>query len=342
MHDTCSVNADTPLDEIESIVAGSDSLLIDCGVMAMGNEKLQRIMQGAVSFGVKNFILISVCGQTLIGTGMKGDISLEIHGLMGNHSAAFIDGITIDTYSTTFPNGVWCPGDAQVAIANTSNPKEVNIGGSVDDLFASYSPSGIFRVAGQGGNRCGLRMGAGVPHAWREIDYTEIDSFESKEEMVEDLLYKYQLRKAALSSRGWEHFILDFKEKVEDREPPVIVFGRRVRDYFMEYAQGSIGVVLNIFDIPQSAGFYICSGMTAGKAYIRGDISDDLLGERVRFGRLDEDDFRFLKKTTADFCHAFGSRMEGEYKIKLGEYAERFSSKTDEMVDEFKKIVPAS
>ena len=158
MENRPAITTSTPLEEAAEIAKQTGEATIDCGVMDMSGAHLNRLMKSVRAEGVANFKLVNVCGQNLIGTGVIGPAKIEVHGMMGNHSAAFIDKVELDTYPTTFPNGVWCPGDAQVAIGNTSNPSALNIGGSVDDLFASYCPSGIFRVAGQGGNRCGLEV----------------------------------------------------------------------------------------------------------------------------------------------------------------------------------------
>lgn len=329
----------TQLDDVKDLVKSSKSVSIDCGVTQMASPFLNDLMKASRAEGVDNFRLLNVCGQNLIGTGVAGPAEIAVHGLMGNHSAAFIDKIKLNTYPTFFPNKVWCPGDAQVGIANTSNPTELNIGGSVDDLFASYCPSGTFRVAGQGGNRCGLRTGAGIPHAWREIDYSEYENM-TGDEIKEDLLYKYQIRKAKLNSLGFQKFLLEFKRKIEDREPPVIVFGRRVRDYFMEYAQGTIGVILNIYDAPSPAGYYICSGMTAGRAFIRGDVKKDRLGANVKISAMTDENREFLDKQIRNFYKTFRKRLTDSYQKKLDNFVELLDKQPDEALDQFVKIVP--
>ncbi|MBI4828160.1 MAG: hypothetical protein HY804_05020 [Nitrospinae bacterium] len=336
---TVTLNATTPLEQVAALASGRRAVTIDCGVLAMDGGYLNQMMKAARGAGVEEFTLLNVCGQNIVGTGVAGPCRIDVYGLMGNHSAAFVDKVTINTYPTTFPNGVWCPGDAQVAIGNTSNPKEMNIGGSVDDLFASYCPSGLFRVAGQGGNRCGLRAGAGVPHVWREIDYSQFAGL-SVEGTKEELLYRYQQRRARVNRIGFQQFLLEYKQKVEDRQPPVIVFGRRVRDYFMEYAQGSIGVILNVYNVPNPAGYYICSGMTAGAVFIRGDIGPERLGHAVVFGGLTDMDREFLKTQIEAFYDTFNRHLTDSYQEKLDELMNRFAKEAAEVVGEFLKIVP--
>lgn len=323
------------------MVVGYEKVTIDCGVMAMSGEHLNELMKGMRANGVSYFVLTNVCGQSLIGTGVKGPLKIDVYGLMGNHSAAFVDRATINTYPTTFPNDVWAPGDAQVAIGNTGNATEINIGGSVDDLFAAYTPSGVYRVAGQGGNRCGLRGGAGVPDVWRTIPFDDYDKMDDNQR-IEEMLYLYQKRKARIVTAGWQTYLNDFRPAVEGRTPPVIVFGRRVRDYFMEYAQGTVGIILNVMDIPNPCGYYVCSGMTAGRAYVRGDLDEERLGERVRFMDLNEDDHRFLKEQVTAFHTAFSGRMgtDDDYQARIDRLMNEYVKNADAMTYQFKKIVP--
>jgi len=338
--DELTLSASSSLDQTRNLASGRDRVTIDCGVMAMDGFKLNDMMKAARAEGVTRFELINVCGQNIIGTGVPGRARISVYGLMGNHSAAFIDNIELNTYPTLFPNDVWCPGDAQVAIGNTSNPTQLNIGGSVDDLFASYCPSGTFRVAGQGGNRCGLRAGAGIPHVWREIDYSPFAGM-TPARINEDLLRKYQARKAKLNKLGFQKFLLEFKQKVEDRQPPVIVFGRKVRDYFMEYAQGACGVILNVYDVKSPAGYYICSGMTAGKAFIRGEISPEQLGVNVKSGLLTEIDRGFIGGQIEGFYNTFNGRITESYQRRLDTVLDSYTKRPEEIIDGFVKIIPA-
>lgn len=334
-----AITAHMAIEEAVRMVKGRKSATIDCNVLEMDGIHLNNLMKALRSSGVDDFTLLNVCGQNIIGTGVQGPARISVYGLMGNHSAAFVDRIELNTFPTYFPNNVWCPGDAQVAIGNTANPTELNVGGSVDDLFASYCPSGIFRVAGQGGNRCGLRGGAGIPHVWREIDYSEYTDM-TCDERVEDMLYKYQMRKATLKRLGFREFLQEFRQKVEDREPPVICFGRKIRDYFMEYAQGTIGVVFNIYEADSPAGYYICSGMTAGRAFIRGRVEKDQLGINVRFATMTDESRAFVTDQFDQFYKTFSGRLTSTYQERIDGMMEVFTKDPERILDEFVKIVP--
>ena len=334
------LNASTPLESVASAVDGLKEITIDCGVMDMTGKYLNAMMKIARSCGVEHFILENVCGQDLVGTGIPGPAKISVFGLMGNHSCGFVDGLTINTFPTKFSNGVWCPGDAQVAIGTSANPVELNIGGSVDDLFASYAPSGTFRVAGQGGNRCVLRAGAGIPQVWREVDYGATRDF-GDNERIEEMLSVYQKRHSEIQMRGWDSFIKGFEKELERRTPPVVVFGRKVKDYFMEYAQGTVGIILNVYNLPSPIGYYICSGMTAGKAYIRGEVNAAQLGNRVKKVFLDEDDVKLILHETRNFYASFKGIMDSR---KYHEHLERLMGECNEDEERyasgFVKIVP--
>lgn len=338
---TAVLNYLTPLEDVDKIVSGLKEIEIDCGVLDLSGQYLNVMMKRARAQGVEHFILKNVCGQNLIGTGLEPGARISIYGLMGNHSCAFIDRLHINSYPTRFPSDVWCPGDAQVAIGTSANPVELNVAGSVDDLFASYAPSGRFRVAGQGGNRCGLRTGAGIPEVWREVNYQRIECMDENER-IEDMLHLYQKRRAKIHQQGWDNYIEGFKYELARRTPPVITFGRRVKDYFMEYAQGSIGVVFNFYDYDTPVGYYVCSGMTAGKAFIRGKVAESRLGARVKKVKLEDEDRTFLIAEMNDFYNCFAGVLQSDrYESNMEAALERSKKDPEKFTSEFVKIVPA-
>lgn len=338
--ETNGLNYLTPLESVAAAVRGKKEIEIDCGVLDMDGKRLNDMMKIARAQAVEHFILKNVCGQNLLGTGIEPPATITVHGMMGNHSCAFVDRLNINSYPTRFPNNVWCPGDAQVAIGTSANPIELNIAGSVDDLFASYAPSGRFRVAGQGGNRCALRAGAGIPAVWREIEWKKIEKM-SESQRVEGMLYLYQKRRANIHRLGWDEYISSFKHELDRRTPPVIIFGRRVKDYFMEYAQGTVGVVLNLYDFDSPIGYYVCSGMTAGTAFIRGKVESNQLGVRVKKGKLENKDRELIAAEMKGFYDRFHGVMQSErYESKLDRIMMHCEKDPEQFSSEFVKIVP--
>lgn len=329
-------------EEILSKIKG-DSLTIDIGFDQVESLELNFIMKEAVRRGVKKFFLDNVMGQRTIGTGIKCD-EITVRGLVGNHSFAFTDGVKINVipnHSTV----TTVPANAQVGVANTANPAEINISGGVSDLFAAYSVSGVYRVAKSGGVRNLLLMKAGVPEEWRNID---IDRFKDapSDEVLRDLFMKYQRRKAVRNKMKWSDFVKLAESKLKKRKPPVAVYGlgseRRMGDYFMEYAQGGIGVVLNIADIPNPIGYYVCSGMTAGAAYIRGELTPEQLGAGVRkLDYLTPEDRSFLKKHIEDFIAQFiDVNIDKQYNKELKAFAETYKKEPEKIFSGFCKIIP--
>ncbi len=322
----------------------NDFLEIDVGVDRVDSRVLNLIMKRASDMGVRRFTLQNVVGHRYIGTGVKAD-EINVHGLVGNNSFAFIR----DTKVTTYPahtNVMTIRGNAQVGVANTSNPSEINISGEVNDLFASYAVSGKFRVAKAGGVRSLLLFKAGLPEVWKNINPKRYEGLE-KTDIINELLFHYQKRKGLIDSLGWEEFLKTFAPLISDREPPVGIFGlskdKGMGDYFMEYAQGGIGILLNIFDIDSPVGYYACSGMSAGASYIRGKVHKNQLGVGVKnIGMVsDIEDRSFLKKEIIDFINVFSKiSIDKEYDKQLALFSNKFNKDSDKILDQFSKIIP--
>jgi glutamate synthase domain-containing protein 2/glutamate synthase domain-containing protein 3 len=329
-------------DAVLSKIEG-DSLTIDIGFDQLESLELNYMMKEAVRRGVKKFFLDNVMGQRVIGTGIRCE-EITVRGLAGNHSFAFVNGVKINVipnHSTV----TTVPANAQVGVANTSNPLEINIAGDVSDLFAAYSVSGTFRVAKSGGVRNMLLMKAGLPDEWKNLDMSKYENY-SKDDILKELVQKYQLRKAKRSRMSWGEFLKGFEDKLKQRTPPVTVYGlgsgRRMGDYFMEYAQGGIGIILNIADLPNPIGYYVCSGMTAGAAYIRGEVLNEQLGVGVRkLDYLTPEDRSFLKKQMENFINQFiGIDIDKTYNDELKKFADTYKKDPEKIFSGFCKIIP--
>lgn len=332
-------------DIFEQILSGikGDTLTIDVGVDKIDSMALNLLMKQATERGVKKFELDNVVGQRNIGTGVKCE-EITVRGLVGNHSFAFVDGTKINVLPNhSFKTSI--PGNVHAGVANTSNPKEINIAGHVSDLFGAYSVSGKFRVAKSGGVRNLLLMKAGIPEEWRKITYDKFLSY-SKEDILKDLRIKYQKRAAHLKAEGWNKFIKTFEAKIQNRKPPIAIYGlgeeKGMGDYFMEYAQGGIGIVLNIVNHENPMGYYVCSGMTAGAAFIRGDINNSQLGTGVKkLDYLTDMDRKFLNSEIKDFLNVFlFMDIDKSYNRKLQIFGELFEKDPDYILDGFCKIIP--
>jgi len=332
---------------VEKILSATDgdSLKIDIGFDQLESMLLNQIMKEASERGVRRFFLDNVMGQRTIGTGVDCD-EITVRGLVGNHSFAFTRDIKINVipnHSTV----TTVPANAQVGVCNTANPTEVNIAGEVSDLFAAYAISGNFRVAKSGGVRNLLLMKAGLPEEWRNIDVTEFMNAD-KDEILKELTRRYQQRKAERVRTSWQDFLKNFEPKLQNRKPPVAVYGlgheKGMGDYFMEYAQGGIGVVLNIVNRKNPIGYYVCSGMTAGAAYIRGDISEEQLGNGVRkIEYLTPADKEFLENEIEGFIAQFiDEDIDKAYNDSLKEFDKAYRDNPELILSQFCKIIPIS
>jgi len=322
-----------------------DFLNIDVEMSKIDSRTLNIIMKEAAAIGVKRFYLDNVMGQRLIGTGVNCD-EITIRGLVGNHSFAFVRNVKINV----IPNHslkTFIPANVQVGVANTSSPEEINIAGHVNDLFAAYSISGTFRIAKSGGVRNLLLMKAGIPEEWNRVDVSQyMDS--QDDDTLKELLLRYQKRKALRETMSWGSFLRTFEDKLNERKPPVAIYGvgfeRGMGDYFMEYAQGGIGIILNIADIDSPMGYYICSGMSAGAAYVRGDVKDEQLGVGVKkIDYLTEGDKKFLDQEIKGFINTFKNiDIDEEYNKQLTKFADDFSNDRDLIYNSLCKIIPVT
>ena len=329
------------LEEIEG-----DFLRINVGINKIDSRTLNITMKEAVKKGVKRFVLDNVMGQRLIGTGVNCD-EIVVNGLVGNQSFAFARKVKI----TVLPcrnNNVLVPANTQVGVANTSNPIEINVAGHVNDLFAAYSVSGSFRVAKSGGVRNLLLMKAGIPEEWNSR--INIDNYYNaeKDDILNELLRKYHLRQAKRVNMKWSSFLRTFEAKLNERNAPIAIYGlgveRGMGDYFMEYAQGGIGIILNIPNLEKPMGYYICSGMSAGAAYIRGKVSDNQLGVGVKkIEYLTENDIEFLTIEIENFIKTFiNVDIDNTYNDHLKHFADIFYKDPTEILKDFCKIIPVT
>ncbi len=306
---------------------------------------LNHIMKEAVDRGVSKFYLDNVMGQRALGTGIKCE-EITVRGLVGNHAFAFLRDVKVNV----IPNHstiTTVPANAQVGVANTSNPAEINISGEVSDLFAAYAISGTFRVAKSGGVRNLLLMKAGLPDEWKNLDVSRFQNA-SDEIILKELTKKYQSRRAKRVRMSWQDFLKEFEGKLTSRKAPVAVYGL---GHEKRYGRLLYGVCAGRYrNCPQCCepyepiGYYVCSGMTAGAAFIRGRITDDQLGKGVRkIEYLTPDDKTFLTNHINDFIKQFKDvDIDKAYNDSLNEFAKNFADNPEQILADFCKIIPIS
>jgi len=318
-----------------------DTLEIDVGI-TMKSRNLHHIMKQGQLAGARKFILRNTGGQRYIGTGIEAD-SIDIYGLSGNNSFAFVRDTVIRTHTRT--GDINIAGNVQVGAANGANVGELNVAGDVNDLFASYAVSGTYRVARGAGVRALLLFKAGIPEIWKQIDFASYESLTS-DEKIDELLRIYQKRKGLIDSIGYDRFIESLRPLLAQRKPPVAIFGlgkdKVMGDYFMEYSQGGIGIILNIFDHQVPVGYYTCSGLSAGAAFIRGKVPENRLGIGAALVNLQEDnDRKFLTREIDGYIGAFKNEyIDEDFKRAFENFHGKWTKSPDAILSEFVKIVP--
>ncbi len=88
-----------------------------------------------------------VYGQRYIGCGLKSHTKLNIYGTLGNDSACYMDGATVEVF-----------GNAQDGIANTMNDGKLIVHGNCGDIMGYAMRGGELFIQGYAGYRSGIHM----------------------------------------------------------------------------------------------------------------------------------------------------------------------------------------
>lgn len=106
------------------------------------NNRIKEIAKNPGEINIKE-----VFGQRYIGCGLKEHTKLNIYGTLGNDSACYMDGATLEVF-----------GNAQDGIANTMNCGKVIIHGNCGDIMGYAMRGGDMFVQGYAGCRSGIHM----------------------------------------------------------------------------------------------------------------------------------------------------------------------------------------
>ena len=124
-----------------------DSGVIRLDAKGIHYRELNERIHEAVNKGKHEIVLNNVNGQRYIGDALRGDIKIVVNGVLGNDSAAFMDGPTIIVNA-----------NAQDAIGNTMNAGQVIVHGSVGDITGYAMRGGKIYIRGDAGYRVGIHM----------------------------------------------------------------------------------------------------------------------------------------------------------------------------------------
>ena len=92
-------------------------------------------------------VINEVYGQRYIGCGLKSHTKLIVNGTLGNDSACYMDGATLEVF-----------GNGQDGIANTMNDGKLIIHGNCGDIMGYAMRGGTIYVQGYAGYRSGIHM----------------------------------------------------------------------------------------------------------------------------------------------------------------------------------------
>ncbi|MFN2363174.1 MAG: hypothetical protein ABR596_02660 [Halarsenatibacteraceae bacterium] len=122
-----------------------DSLVINGQELAF--KELNQLIRDNIDAGRRSFKLKGINGQRYIGSGLGGDIEMEIDGLPGNDLAAFADGINIRVND-----------NVQDCVGNTMNAGRIIVDGHAGDLPGYSQRGGSTYIKGNVGYRAGIHM----------------------------------------------------------------------------------------------------------------------------------------------------------------------------------------
>ena len=106
------------------------------------NKKIREMAEKPGEITVKE-----VCGQRYIGCGLKDHTKLRVYGTLGNDSACYMDGATLEVF-----------GNAQDGIGNTMNDGKLIVHGSCGDIIGYAMRGGEMFIQGYAGYRVGIHM----------------------------------------------------------------------------------------------------------------------------------------------------------------------------------------
>jgi glutamate synthase domain-containing protein 3 len=110
-------------------------------------KELNRCIRNAIREEANKIELFNVNGQRYIGDGLKGDVTIIVHGVAGNDLGAFMDGPSILVFS-----------DAGDAIGNTMNSGKIVVHGSAGDVVGYSMRGGKLFIRGNAGYRVGIHL----------------------------------------------------------------------------------------------------------------------------------------------------------------------------------------
>jgi len=120
---------------------------VEIDALGLSYRELNTALTGLAQEGAKQITVRNVNGQRYIGTNLRGDVHLELHGTPGNDLGAFMDGPTITVR-----------GSGQDGVGNTMNRGSIVVHGHAGDALGLAARGGTILVRDGAGYRAGIHM----------------------------------------------------------------------------------------------------------------------------------------------------------------------------------------
>jgi glutamate synthase domain-containing protein 3 len=127
----------------------SASPAVELDATGLHYQELNARLAALAAAGSRRLVVRNVLGQRFIGTGLPGEVELELHGTPGEDLGAFLDGPTLRVF-----------GNAQNAAGNTMSSGLIIIHGAAGDIVGHSMRGGQIWVQGSAGYRVGIHMKA--------------------------------------------------------------------------------------------------------------------------------------------------------------------------------------
>lgn len=116
-------------------------------VKGLLTTQLNDVLRQLTYEGVKEIVLKNVCGQRYLGTDLRKEVKITIHGTPGNDLGSFMEGPTIEVF-----------GNTQDGCGNTMNQGKIIVHGQAGDIAGFAMRGGKIFIRGNAGYRVAIHM----------------------------------------------------------------------------------------------------------------------------------------------------------------------------------------
>ncbi|MCM8763753.1 MAG: hypothetical protein NC830_00070 [Candidatus Omnitrophica bacterium] len=120
----------------------------------------------------------------------------------------------------------------------------------------------------------------------------------------------YSMRGGEIFIKGDAGYRTGIHMKEYKQMYPSIIVGGSAGSFLGEYMAGGIVIILNLRDEKCAIGNFAGTGMHGGAIYVRGEISEVILGEEVRVFDVKEDEYKEIVPYLERFAVFFGGDIK--------------------------------